>query len=105
MANLRSWNRREFSVTQAGFFTVLKSNGWFSALRLPGGFRYLVGGRPEDESLHKSAPASAQIFNQAGAQQIPLRIVSPSENRSPIRFALLALAATVITLVLLYQLK
>ena len=40
MKGPRSWNRREFDVTPAGFFTVLKPSGWFSATsRLPAGFR------------------------------------------------------------------
>ena len=39
------WNRRETNVAQAGYFTVLRCTGFFSALnRLPGGYRYLVKG-------------------------------------------------------------
>jgi hypothetical protein len=38
-----SWNRRDFDVTPNGFFTILKPTRWFSAMRQPGGFRYLVG--------------------------------------------------------------
>ena len=42
MNHPRSWNRREFRVAANGFFTVLRPTGWFSAVPLPGGFRYLV---------------------------------------------------------------
>jgi len=102
MPNSRSWNRRESSVTQAGFFTVLKPNGWFSALRLPGGFRYRIGGRPEDQSVLKPTSASKpETPARPGGQatSIPLQIVSPSEQGpSLIRVALIALAAAAITL-------
>jgi hypothetical protein len=46
MKGSRSWNRREFNVTSAGFFTVLKPTGWFSAAstsHLPAGIRHLIG--------------------------------------------------------------
>jgi hypothetical protein len=38
-----SWNRREFSVTPNGYFTVLRPTGWFSTVRLPGVFQYRIG--------------------------------------------------------------
>jgi len=43
MNNPRLWNRRDFAVTPNGYFTVLKLTRWFSAVPLPGGFRYLIG--------------------------------------------------------------
>ena len=54
MPGSHSWNRRESNVTQAGFFTVLRSTGWFPALsRLPGGYRYLVKGPVTPDVLVK----------------------------------------------------
>ncbi len=38
-----SWNRRGSAVTSNGYFTVLKSTGWFPTFRLPDGFRYATG--------------------------------------------------------------
>lgn len=41
MKILRSVNRRGSTVGSAGFFTVLRPNGWFAATRLPDSFHYL----------------------------------------------------------------
>ncbi len=43
MNGSRTWNRREFTVASNGDFFILRPAGWFAAVRLPGGFRYLVG--------------------------------------------------------------
>jgi len=44
-----SWNRRDFDVTPNGYFTVLRPTRWFPSVRLPDGFRYLIGetGKPK----------------------------------------------------------
>jgi hypothetical protein len=60
----RSWNRREFNVTSAGFFTVLKPAGWFSATsRLPAGFRHIIG-LPEQA-------AAPQVVETPAAEPVP----------------------------------
>ena len=98
MSDPRTWNRREFSVTQAGYFTVLKPTGRFSALRLPGGFRYLVSPfqrtKPEQEARERAA---------SQATGIPLQIL-PAEapGHYLVRAALIALTAAVITFALLW---
>jgi len=43
MKSPTSWNRRGSAVTSNGYFTVLKSSGWFPTFRLPDGFRYATG--------------------------------------------------------------
>lgn len=43
MKTSSSWNRRRSEVAPNGYFTVLKSGGWFPTFRLPEGFRYLTG--------------------------------------------------------------
>jgi len=38
-------------------FTVLRSNGWFSTLRLPAGFRYRIkGAAPENPAISAALP-------------------------------------------------
>ncbi|MGA3130050.1 MAG: hypothetical protein ABSD59_04570 [Terracidiphilus sp.] len=57
MTDPRSWNRREFDVAQAGYFNVLRPTRWFSAVRLPGGFRYrLKGAEPENPAMAATLP-------------------------------------------------
>jgi hypothetical protein len=57
MTDPRSWNRREFDVARAGYFDVLRPSGWFSALRLPGGFRYRIkGAGPENPAMAATLP-------------------------------------------------
>ena len=50
---LGSWNRRGSAVTANGFFTILKSTGWFPTFRLPDGDRYILS--PENPSQIPSA--------------------------------------------------
>jgi hypothetical protein len=104
----RTWNRRDFSVQLAGFYTVLKPTVWFAALRLPGGFRYL-GGRPKGPSSHQAYenPTSMpdqRIPGHAGSQgaTIRLQIVAPSTHHRLIRPAFIVLAAIAITSLLLW---
>jgi hypothetical protein len=96
------WNRRETNVAQAGYFTVLRSTGWFSALsRLPGGYRYLVKGpatptvlvKPEGAGTpasedHDAGPATAPAFETLAPQASGLGLL---------RLALIALVAAGIT--------
>jgi len=68
MPGSRSWNRRETDVAQAGYFTVLRSSGWFSALsRLPGGYRYVVKGPATPDLLVKPEGAKAGSEERNGA--------------------------------------
>ncbi len=109
MTSPRSWNRREFNVTPAGFFTVLKPTGWFSASRLPAGFRYLNGppkGGAAPAPASKLAP-DQKALDHAVSQEttIPLQIVMPSaHDRRLVRLALIVLAAAALTLFVLTHL-
>jgi hypothetical protein len=87
----RSWNRREFNVTPAGFFTVLKPTGWFSATsRLSAGFRYLIGPSEQAAAPHvvetpAAAPVPApeqQTLDHADTQEttIPPKFLIPTTH-------------------------
>ena len=98
MMGPRTWNRREFDVTPNGFFTVLRSSGWFSTVRLPGGFRYLIG-EP------KRAAAAKADENPTGGQAtgVPWHFMQPgAQEHRPARLVLIALAAVAITGILLW---
>ncbi len=105
MKSGRSWNRREFSVTPAGFFTVLKPQGWFSAARLSQGFRYLIG--PPKGSVPST---STGVLEQKGPAQTDsneapavLQIIAPSASeRHLLRFILIVLIAALLTLAVLW---
>lgn len=105
MPSSRSWNRREFSITQNGYFTILKSDGWFSTVTPPGGFRYLRGQSKGAASL--PAPASERRLNSpvgAASEQSTIQlqtIDSSSPRQTLIRPALIILAATALTWLLL----
>jgi hypothetical protein len=116
MTSPRSWNRREFAVTQNGYFTILKSTGWFSAAPLPGGFRYLTGKpkgaasprMPENTAEKPAAtsdPGSIGVSKQkppghAGGRQATIQlqtIDSRTPGRHLMRLALIVIAATALT--------
>jgi hypothetical protein len=107
--SLRTWNRRDFCVQPAGFYTILKPTGWFAALRLPGGFRYL-GGQPKGPASQQAYenPTSfpkERIPGHAGSQEMTtrLQIMAPStHDRGLMRPTLIFVGATMITLVLLW---
>lgn len=116
MPDPRTWNRREFSVTPNGFFTVLRPSGWFSAAPLPGGFRYLTTPSKKataQEDAHSTAtvppgstPQRVQTALDHGGSpgtELPLQFTSlGTEHRQVLRPALIALAATAITFILLW---
>lgn len=115
MKDPRTWNRREFSVTPNGYFTVLKPTGWFSAVPLTGGFRYQLGlpkgaTFPQAHENPAAAPASASVPGQmapghAGSQQTTIRlqtIESTMPDRRLMRPALIVLVATALTWILLW---
>jgi len=97
MKNPRTWNRRDFSVTPNGYFNILKPDGWFSAVPLPGGFRYLSG-QPKGPASEQQAPAPA------GSQQSTIRLqtIESSMPLGLLRPALIVLAATALTWILLW---
>jgi hypothetical protein len=114
MTDPRSWNRREFDVSIAGYFTVLRPTRWFSALRLPGGFRYRIkGAGPEDPALaSKLPPAPGSISSpklnsadNAASQEtaMPLQLATPSKpDRHLMQLVLIVPAALAITALLLW---
>lgn len=96
------WNRRETNVAQAGFFTVLRSTGFFSALsHLPGGYRYVVKGPAMPNVLVKPEGAgTATPGNHVEAQQTApaLQILNPkTSGLGVLRLVLIALVAAAIT--------
>ncbi len=96
------WNRRETNVAQAGFFTVLRSSGWFSALsRLPGGYRYVVKGPATPDVLVKpeGAGAAALKNHDVGQETAPAfeMLVPKTSGVRVLRLALIALVAAGLT--------
>lgn len=105
MTDPRSWNRRDFDVSVAGYFTVLRPTRWFSALRLPGGFRYRIkGAGPENPAITTTLPPapgsiSSPKLNAADclagpetAAPLQLATLSAPERR-PIRLLLIVATA------------
>jgi hypothetical protein len=123
MKDPRSWNRREFAVTPNGLFAILRPTGWFSAVRLPGGFRYRVGLSEETEfpQAHENPtenpaatppPESTSVWEQKAlvhADSQETALLSQTMRLSThdyrlMRTALIVLAATAITLIMLWLL-
>ncbi len=99
-----SWNRRGSAVTPNGFFTVLRSTGWFPTFRLPGGFRYLIGESGVNRPRSAGAPEQQTAGLPAGTQtEIVLRQIDaePRGARAWLRVASLAFVATALTFALL----
>ena len=99
MPSPRTWNRREFNITQNGYFTILKSAGWFSAVPLPGGFRYLRG----ETKGAAAPPAISSASSDGSAATIQLQTVdSDTSGRHLMRLALIVVAATGLAWILLW---
>ncbi len=97
----RSPKRRDFAVTQAGYFTVLKSTGGFSAT-LPPGSRYLND--PSRRPVPAPTPDQAAPDHD-GSQEtaISFQLVDPpAQDRHSTRLILIVLAATAIMLAVLW---
>jgi hypothetical protein len=77
MKSPRYWNRREFTVTPNGFFTILKSTGWFSTVPLPGGFRYRVG-----QSKGTASPQAHENPTENPTAAPPLELTSVPEQKA-----------------------
>lgn len=98
----RLWNRGETNVAQAGYFTVLRSSGWFSALsRLPGGYRYVVKGPATPDVPVKPEGATAEApekLTDSGGATPTFQTVTPrASGRGLLRLALIALVAAGLT--------
>ena len=119
----RTWNRREFDITPNGYFTVLKPTRWFSAVRLPRGFRYLVGlpkgtaaSKVLENPTENSAAALSRESTSEPAQKFPdhaddletailsQSIIPGTQAHRLMQTALIVLAATAITLIVLWWL-
>lgn len=88
MRLLRSITRRGFDIGTAGWFTVLQSNTWFPASRLPGRFRYV--GRQSTEA----SPRGEAVAPRIG--------LLSTRDRRLMRSALVVLTAVAITSALLW---
>jgi len=102
MPGSRSWNRRETNVAQAGFFTVLRSTGFFSTLsRLPGGYRYVVKGPATPDVLVKPEGAEAAALEKGDLAQETapsFQLVAPrASGRGLLRLAIIAVVAAGLT--------
>ena len=98
----RTWNRREFDVSPNGFFTVLRPSVWFSASRLPGGFRYLLGHNDSNRSP-LSAATAGKITAGGQATTLRLEVIEPITHDHPLmRPALIVFTAAAITAFLLW---
>jgi hypothetical protein len=87
-------SRREFSVRSAGWFTVLKPDAWFPALRLPATFR---------DRSNQSVKTTAINHVADGEKTNSPRIIIPTTNdRRLMRPALIVLTAMVVTSGLLW---
>jgi hypothetical protein len=94
MKRRRSSTHREFSVRSAGWFTVLKPDAWFPALRLPGRFR--------DRSSHS---VETTLVDHADIRQTttsPQIMIPSTKDRRLMRPALIFLTAMMVTSGLLW---
>ena len=94
MKLLRAMTRRGFNIGTAGWFTVLKSNTWFPASRLPGRFRY--------RSSQSAETTPVDHAGSHGTTISPRIIVLSTEDRGVVRLALVVLTAIAITSALLW---
>jgi hypothetical protein len=110
MKSPSSWNRRSSAVTPNGYFTVLKSTGWFPTFRLPDGYRYLTGKSVTDPSHRIGVVARLNLSNPAAnAQAIAESTLAFSQIdsgrvslRGVLRIAAMALPAMAVTLAALW---
>jgi len=105
-----SWNRRGSAVTANGFFTVLRSTGWFPTFRLPDGYRYATGKSVTDPLHPVDVVARLAVSNPAanapapGQTTIALQQIDSGQVdlRALLHTVLLALAAAALTFGLLW---
>ena len=94
MKTRRSVTHREFSVRSAGWFTVLKPDAWFPALRRPDRFR--------DLSSYFAETAAMDLANSRETTNLPQIIIPTTKDRSLIRPFLIVLTAVIVTSGLLW---
>ena len=82
MAAGKKWNRRDFQITSAGFYTVLSAARWFSTLQLPDGYRYKIkeDGKPKRQIHENDAPGAADSettvqFQMVGSTEGKFRLL------------------------------
>ena len=90
----RSITHREFSVRTAGWFTVLKPDGWFPAFRLPARYVDRVS-----QSGDRTAADHANSHPQANSPRI---MMPTTEDRRVMRPLLIVLTAMIVTSGLLW---
>lgn len=90
----RSLTHREFRVRSAGWFTVLKPDAWFPALRLPSGFHHR-----SNQSVETTAVDQAYGYQTTNSPQI---MMPSTKDRRLMRPALIVLTAMMITSGLLW---
>jgi hypothetical protein len=94
MKILRSVTRRGYTVATAGWFTTTSPNRWFPASKFPDG----VG-----QSKETAAAARAAAKTPRGADEQAPQIMLPStHDRRPMRFALVALLAAAVAILILW---
>src|SRR5579859_7238924 len=93
-----SWNRRSSEVTPNGFFTVLKSAGWFPTFNRPSGLGAkrvsLVGATGQQAASQLSGTETAIRLRQIDGES--------RGTRGLLRVASLALAGAALTFTLLW---
>lgn len=94
MRTRRSVTHREFSVRSAGWFTVLKPDGWFPVFRLPARFVDRIS-----QSGDRTAVNHADSHAQANSPQI---MMPTTEDRRVMRPVLIVLTAMIVTSGLLW---
>ena len=90
----RSGIRREFSVRTAGWFTVLKPDGWFPALHQHGRFH--------DRRSQSGGTAAADHADSREWMNSPQIMIPNTVERRVMRPALILLAAMMLTSGLLW---
>ncbi len=94
MKSRRSLTHREFSVRSAGWFTVLKPDGWFPAFRLAARYADRIrqsGDRTALDHAESHAPA-----------KLPQIMIPSTEDRRVMRPVLIVLTAMIVTSGLLW---
>ena len=112
MKTSSSWNRRGSAVTSNGFFTVLRSTGWFPTFRVPDGYRYATGKSVTDPLHPVDVVARLAVANPAAnapvlpESTIAFRQIDPGQVglRAWMHTLALALAAAALTFGLLWWL-
>jgi len=102
MKILRSVTRRGFTVGTAGMFTIVSPNRWFAASHLPESFlRFGARSKVAAAPVAASGKAPGGVDGQTTATSPQIMILG-TQDRRPMRFALVALLATAIAFFVLW---